>query len=232
MARSTHGGGVVFRLTKDGPRYLLVEASGSKDRWVLPKGHIEKGETAAIAAVREVAEEAGVRAQLVQRLKRVKQKKGGDRITVVYYLLAYSGRTSPAEDRTVRWCRIDEALGALDIPRVRKLLKSTDRMLTSALVERPSVRRVARLLTAMTLGALLLLAALPLWWRADVPWAVLAIALVLLVLPLGIAAGVVLRRILPAVERLLSGRATAVVTWALVGPRRAALLEALRRIDS
>ena len=46
MPGSTHSGGVVFRLTKSGPRYLLVEASGSKDRWVLPKGNIEKGESA------------------------------------------------------------------------------------------------------------------------------------------------------------------------------------------
>ena len=205
MAGSTHSGGVVFRLTKSGPRYLLVEASGSKDRWVLPKGNIEKGESAAAAAVREVAEEAGVRTRLIQRLKRVKQKKGDERITVVYYLLVYSGRTSAAEDRVVRWCAVDEALDAVDVPRVRKLLKSTDRLLTSAMRERPAVARVSRILEWGLLGAVVLLAAAPIWRTADVPRAVLAVALALLVLPLGFVLGWVLRRLVPPVERRLFG---------------------------
>ncbi|HSC14437.1 MAG TPA: NUDIX domain-containing protein [Gammaproteobacteria bacterium] len=204
MPGSTHSGGVVFRLTKSGPRYLLVGASGSKNRWVLPKGNIEKGESAAAAAVREVAEEAGVRTRLIQRLKRVKQKKGDERITVVYYLLVYSGRTSAAEDRVVRWCTLDEALDAVDVPRVRRLLKSTDRLLTSAMRERPAVR-VWRIFEWALLGAVVLLAAAPIWRAADVPRAVLAVALALLVLPLGFALGSVLRRLVPPVERRLFG---------------------------
>src|SRR2546430_10747900 len=46
LSRSTHAGAVVFKLTDQGPRYLLVEASGRRDRWVFPKGHVENGETA------------------------------------------------------------------------------------------------------------------------------------------------------------------------------------------
>jgi 8-oxo-dGTP pyrophosphatase MutT (NUDIX family) len=65
--RSTHGGGVVFKLTSEGPRYLLVEASGTRGRWVFPKGRVEDGETGADTALREVGEEAGVRARLVRR---------------------------------------------------------------------------------------------------------------------------------------------------------------------
>ena len=205
MPGSTHSGGVVFRLTKSGPRYLLVGASGSKNRWVLPKGNIEKGESAATAAVREVAEEAGVRTRLIQRLKRVKQKKGDEKITVVYYLLVYSGRTSAAEDRVVRWCSLDEALDAVDVPRVRKLLKSTDRLLTSAMRERPAVARVWGILEWAVLGAVVLLAATPIWRAADIPRAVLAVGLALLVLPLGCALGSALRRLGPPVERRLFG---------------------------
>src|SRR2546430_5919782 len=54
LSRSTHAGAVVFKLTDQGPRYLLVEASGRRDRWVFPKGHIENRETAADTAQREV----------------------------------------------------------------------------------------------------------------------------------------------------------------------------------
>src|SRR5207245_11384175 len=37
LSRSTHAGAVVFKLTEQGPRYLLVEASGRRDRWVLDR---------------------------------------------------------------------------------------------------------------------------------------------------------------------------------------------------
>src|SRR5262249_26148180 len=41
VSRSTHAGAVVFRLTRRGPRYLLVEARGTRGRWIFPKGHVE-----------------------------------------------------------------------------------------------------------------------------------------------------------------------------------------------
>ena len=50
-------GGVVFR--PDGAVLLLRHLEGT---WVFPKGHIDPGEDALAAAVREVEEEAGVRA--------------------------------------------------------------------------------------------------------------------------------------------------------------------------
>jgi 8-oxo-dGTP pyrophosphatase MutT (NUDIX family) len=56
----TRAGGVVFRLNGQAPRYLLVEASGTRGRWVFPKGRVEDGESGAMAALREVGEEACV----------------------------------------------------------------------------------------------------------------------------------------------------------------------------
>lgn len=50
-------GGVVFR--PDGAVLVLRHLEGS---WVFPKGHIDPGESALGAALREVEEEAGVRA--------------------------------------------------------------------------------------------------------------------------------------------------------------------------
>jgi 8-oxo-dGTP pyrophosphatase MutT (NUDIX family) len=113
--RLTHGGGVVFKLTPDGPRYLLVEASGTRSRWVFPKGHVEDGETGASAALREVGEEAGVRARLVRRLRPVEHKKDGERIAIAYFLMAYAGRTAPLDKRRLRWLSFDEAIAALDL---------------------------------------------------------------------------------------------------------------------
>jgi 8-oxo-dGTP pyrophosphatase MutT (NUDIX family) len=54
----THGGGVVSRSNAGAIEYLLIQAS-DRSGWVLPKGHIEPGESAAETAVREVNEESG-----------------------------------------------------------------------------------------------------------------------------------------------------------------------------
>jgi 8-oxo-dGTP pyrophosphatase MutT (NUDIX family) len=56
--REVSAGGVAFRLTREGPRFLLIRAGG---RWSFPKGNVEKEETPERAALREIAEETGLR---------------------------------------------------------------------------------------------------------------------------------------------------------------------------
>lgn len=55
-------GGIVV---DDAGRWLMMYRNG---RWDLPKGHIEEGENSAVCAVREIAEETGVRARVVRPL--------------------------------------------------------------------------------------------------------------------------------------------------------------------
>ena len=84
------------------PRYLVVEASGTRDRWVFPKGRIEAGESARAAALREVGEDAGVRVRLIRRPGPVEQKKEGDSIRIVYFLhLGKSRRMLRAAHRAI-----------------------------------------------------------------------------------------------------------------------------------
>ena len=130
MSRTTHGGAVVFKLTGDGARYLLVEAAGTRNRWVFPKGHIEDGETAGDTALREVSEEAGVRARPMRRLRRVEQKQEGKRISIAYFLMAYTGRATPLEKRRIRWLAFDEAIEALDLAKSRRVLRSANRLIS------------------------------------------------------------------------------------------------------
>ena len=54
-SRPTHAGGVVFDQSGS---CLFVKATNTEE-WVLPKGHLEPGESAAEGAVREVLEETG-----------------------------------------------------------------------------------------------------------------------------------------------------------------------------
>jgi len=147
LSRPTHGGAVVFKLTPEGPRYLLVEAGGTRDRWVFPKGHVEDGETAADTALREVAEEAGVRARPIRRLRRVEQKQEGEAISIAYFLMAYASRATPLDKRRIRWLSFEKAIDALDLEKSRRVLRSADRMISRATGEEPLQHRIRRAAT-------------------------------------------------------------------------------------
>ena len=196
LNRVTHGGAVVFRLASEGPRYLLVEARGTRERWVFPKGHVEDGETAAVAALREVTEEAGVRARPIQRLRRVEQKKDGERILIAYFLMAYSGRATPLENRRIRWLSFDEAIQELDLGKTRRVLRSADRLVSLATGEEPRLvrRAIARLAERLLLGALVLLLMAPIPPLAA-----------LLALPVGMVASLAVRALLRPSEGMASG---------------------------
>jgi ADP-ribose pyrophosphatase YjhB (NUDIX family) len=108
---------------------LVVDASsgrvvgaliGRRDRrgrllWSLPKGHIEAGETAEQAAVREVAEETGIVGRIVGRLGTIDFwfMADGRRVhkTVHHYLLRAEGGELSDEDvevAAVAWVPLEE----------------------------------------------------------------------------------------------------------------------------
>src|SRR5207245_1607380 len=97
-----------------------------KDRvWALPKGRIDAGESAAETAMREVREETGVEARLVEKLGDVRyvytaswEGAKGERIfkVVSFFLLrAGRGRIGDIDDAMrievaeARWLPLDEA---------------------------------------------------------------------------------------------------------------------------
>jgi 8-oxo-dGTP pyrophosphatase MutT (NUDIX family) len=103
VRREFSAGGVVVRRLRGGWSFAAIRPAG-KDVWALPKGLIDKGETAAEAALRESAEETGVAARLVEKLGDVRYVYTweGERIfkVVSFFLLRYaSGRLGaiPAE---------------------------------------------------------------------------------------------------------------------------------------
>jgi 8-oxo-dGTP pyrophosphatase MutT (NUDIX family)/energy-converting hydrogenase Eha subunit A len=197
VSRATHGGGVVFKLTSEGPRYLLVEASGTRDRWVFPKGHVEKRESTAETAQREVSEEAGVRVRSIRRLRRVRQKQEGDWISIEYFLMAYSGRSKPLEKRKVRWLRFDEAFEALDLVRSRRVLRMADRLISLATGGEPMRYRIRRSVTRII--EWLILGAIALLFVAPIPLIATPLAL-----PAGWLVSLAMRVLLRPLEGLAS----------------------------
>jgi 8-oxo-dGTP pyrophosphatase MutT (NUDIX family) len=118
----THAGGVVFRPAGERREYLLVRARDAAGNWVFPKGHIEAGETPEQAALREVAEEAGIRAGIVAELGELPIDGG----SAAMFLMRYES-SEPTAERATAWLNVEDALRSLAFAESRALLASAER---------------------------------------------------------------------------------------------------------
>ncbi|QNI09162.1 NUDIX hydrolase [Mycobacterium kubicae] len=137
----TSAGGLVIDGI-DGPRDEQVAALiGRIDRrgrmlWSLPKGHIEQGETAEQTAIREVAEETGIRGSVLAALGRIDYwfVTDGRRVhkTVHHYLMRFSGGELSDEDlevAEVAWVPIRDLPSRLAYADERKLAEVADELI-------------------------------------------------------------------------------------------------------
>jgi 8-oxo-dGTP pyrophosphatase MutT (NUDIX family) len=115
LIREFSAGGVVVRRFRG---RAFIAAVRVKDGAVLalPKGHIDEGESAAEAAAREVREEAGVEATLVDKLGDVRYwyQRGGERVlkVVSFFLFRYrsgSVRDHDHEVDSAEWVPLEDA---------------------------------------------------------------------------------------------------------------------------
>ena len=130
MAKAaTHAGGVVFRRDSDNVRFLLVTAKNQTKEWVLPKGHIEEGESAPETAVREVLEESGVKARVVELLGRLEFDGRRGWIRADFFLMEFTGEgPASTEGRSRAWLTLAEADRALVFPDARQLVAKARRV--------------------------------------------------------------------------------------------------------
>ncbi len=120
----THAGGVVFKIEGGKIKFLLVTSSKDEKRWVLPKGHIEKNETAEFAAIREVVEEAGILAQPRQILGVEQYQRLNEKIVVRYYLMQYIKEAAlTREPRKMAWLTKEEAIKQISCADTRRILE-------------------------------------------------------------------------------------------------------------
>jgi len=137
----TSAGGLVIDRSHPTPLAALIGRHDRRGRllWSLPKGHVEEGETAQEAAIREVEEETGIRGAVLAPLGTIDFwfVAEGRRIhkTVHHFLLeAHGGELSDADIEVVEvaWVPLDEVAARLAYADERRLLDQVPGLLAAA----------------------------------------------------------------------------------------------------
>lgn len=133
MKRQFSAGGIVYKKVGKEYQFLLIRNKSMKDPnvdyWGFPKGHLEAGEKSLEAALREVAEETGVEAKMVDKVG-VSQyvfSLEGEKVfkSVTIFLMEYvEGEIVHQESEVgeAGWVEYEEALERLSFRKDKDLL--------------------------------------------------------------------------------------------------------------
>ena len=137
VKREFSAGGVVFRREPEGVLWLVVKPKGS-EQWRFPKGKIEKGENSAQAALREVKEEGGVEARVLNKIDNIKyffvQEEQRIFKTVTFYLMEYIQEAQGGfcwETEEVAWLSFEEAKKRLAFENEKDILEKAKAILST-----------------------------------------------------------------------------------------------------
>lgn len=131
ISREATAGGVIYRINKYGGLEILLVADHF-DRWTIPKGHIEEGETAQETAIREIGEEAGVhQLEPVCWLGKIHFRYRRENILVLMstqiYLFKALGDTNDIQKEDwmngIKWFSYDKAVDIIAYRDIAKLIR-------------------------------------------------------------------------------------------------------------
>jgi argininosuccinate lyase len=123
-------GAVLFREIDGETRVLTVRSKTFPDQRIFPKGHIEAGETAEAAAVRELLEEGGMAGEIVGYAGLREFVFKSKRYRVRYYAAKYISKDNEGEhNREPQWATVAETRALLPFDDLKDVLdKSAELM--------------------------------------------------------------------------------------------------------
>jgi 8-oxo-dGTP pyrophosphatase MutT (NUDIX family) len=134
IKRATSAGGVIFKNVASGIKVALIQREG--DIWCLPKGKINKRETAEAAAIREIREETGLKGYILQKIDNIDYwfVSDGSKIhkVVHFYLVRHLGGSTSKHDNEViaaKWFPIERATGHMTYKSEIKIVNKAGRLI-------------------------------------------------------------------------------------------------------
>lgn len=134
VSSETSAGGIVVDVVDAIPYAAIIARRNRAGRieWCLPKGHLEAGETAEQAALREVAEETGIHGRIIRHLASIDYWfSGADRRVhkvVHHYLMGYVSGTITVENdpdheaEEAAWMPLQDLTRHLAYPNERRIV--------------------------------------------------------------------------------------------------------------
>ena len=131
VVREPTAGGVIFRRNPKNKALEILLIQDAKNRWTIPKGHIEEGETAKDTAEREIREETGLQEMKVMNWLgkinfRYRRATSLVLMTTEIFLVRALGDTDKLQPEEwmngIKWFSTAEAMDKIEYEDIGKLI--------------------------------------------------------------------------------------------------------------
>lgn len=131
VVREPTAGGIVFRRNVKSKEIEILLIQDAKNRWTIPKGHIEEGESPKQTAAREIGEETGLeKVKIMQWLGKInfryRRQQSLVLMTTEIFLVQALGDTDKLKPEDwmngIKWFSTSDALDKIEYEDIGKLI--------------------------------------------------------------------------------------------------------------